>query len=761
MPVKALRIRVVGLVQGVGFRPYIHRLAVRHRLRGYVLNLGGSEVEIHVEGEQERVKSFLHDLPRMKPPPAIIEDISIHEVEPNGFPRFEIMRSQRRVTRRSAIPPDIGICEYCLREILDPNNRRYRYPWNSCAWCGPRYSMMYTLPYDRDNTSMRDFPLCDDCLREYRDLEDERRYHAQGISCPVCGPRTFLLDSRGAPLHVDDPIREAARLLSEGRILAIKGLGGYHIAGLASDDEVVRRIRRIKDRPTQPLAVMARDCDVVSQISYATLEDCELLQSPQRPILLIPMRRDSIVSGEVTGGLYWIGVMLPYTGLHALILREIPDGVLIMTSGNRHGFPMCRTLECILDQVGGDIDYVLEHNRIIVHRVDDSVVRRTRGRPVLLRRSRGYAPYWITAPIELPEAIALGAELQTAGGVSFEDKIVLTQYIGDLDNPAQLSELQGEVKWFVKHYNLNPELIVVDKHPAYSNRIIAPQLAEEYGSEIVEVQHHCAHVFSLIAERRLSPDAQYPAVTVDGAGYGDDGKVWGGEALIASPRGCERVAHIQYFPLPGGDAATKEPLRTLIGILSLGLEEDETIRLLKRLSWIPLKMSEGKARLVYKVAGRSPLTSSAGRLADALSALLGVSFKRTYEGEPAIALESRLLLNRITPSRRPPGEDSLNPYRLVEYVIERFKGGGFRDGLEAAADVLYWVGYSLAEKALQEVRAPLLFSGGAAVNEYIAMGVEDAARSFGVEVVFHRQLPPGDGGIAAGQLILAAISHSR
>lgn len=760
MPVRALRIRVVGLVQGVGFRPFIHRLAYRHGLRGYVVNLGGSEVEIHVEGEGSKVDAFLRSLPEEKPPPAIIEMLTVEEVRPLGLQDFEIRRSQDKVTQRSAIPPDLGICEHCLREILDPGDRRYRYPWNSCAWCGPRYSMMYTLPYDRENTSMRDFPLCDKCLAEYRNLGDERRYHAQGISCPVCGPKTFLLDSDGVPLHVRDPIREAARLLEEGHVLAVKGLGGYHIAGLASDRSVVRRVRRIKDRPSQPLAVMARDCDKVGEIARVSEDDCRILRSPQRPILLLTRREKSLVDPLVTGGLYWIGVMLPYTGLHALLLREVGDGVLIMTSGNKHGFPMCRSLSCVLEQIGEEIDYILEHNRRIVHRVDDSVVRRTRGHILQLRRSRGYAPYWISVEPELPEAIALGAELQTAGGVSFENKIVLTQYIGDLDNPAQLSELLEEIEWLAKNYRLSPDLIVYDKHPSYHNRQLVAPLAEEYGAETVEVQHHCAHALSLIADRGLPIDRYYPAVVVDGAGYGDDGRIWGGESLVVGPDGCSRTSHISYFPLPGGDAATREPIRILIGILSTALEEDEVIKLLREIGRIPTVISEEKARLVHKIAKASPRTSSAGRLADALSSLLGISYHRTYEGEPAITLESELLKHRIQPDRRlePPLKTGmLDPYSSVMSVYERLRAGKHREALEMAATVLYWIGYTLASSALGRISGDILFSGGAAVNEYIAMGVEHAASENGVSVVYHRHLPPGDGGIAAGQLLSTAL----
>lgn len=759
MTIRASRIRVIGLVQGVGFRPFIHRIAFKHGLKGYVVNLGGSEVEIHVEGSEEGINRFLRSLREEKPPPARIEELLITPVNPLGLDSFVIKRSERKVTRRSAIPPDLGICEDCLREILDPGDRRYRYPWNSCAWCGPRYSMIYRVPYDRENTSMDRFPLCEECRREYRDLNNTRRYHAQGISCQKCGPSTILLDGRGRIVETRDPIGFAARLLMDGHILAIKGMGGYHIAGLASRRDVVERVRRIKDRPSQPLALMVRDCKIAERIAWVNEGLCRILRSPQRPILLVEGKSGGPVDPLVAPGVHWLGIMLPYTGLHALLLREVDDGFLIMTSGNRHGFPMCRTLDCLLDQVGGEVDYILEHNRVIAHRVDDSVARLTRGRLLLLRRSRGYAPYWIRVKAKLPESLALGAELQTAGGVAFEDKIVLTQFIGDLDNPAQLSELQEETEWFLEQYKLKPRYLVIDMHPGYSSRRLAPVLMEKYGVEILEVQHHCAHALSVIADRGLEPGKTYPAVTVDGAGYGLDSNIWGGESLIVEDGSCERVSHIRYFPLPGGDAATRNPIRTLIGILSTGMGEDEVVEVLGKLGRIPDIIGESTVRLVYKMAGSSPLTSSAGRVADALSALLGFSYKRTYEGEPAIVLESKLLASKVEPDRdREPfiKGGGLDAFGSVMFTIESLLEGGLMEGMKRAATVLYWIGYTLASAALSRVRDDLLFSGGAAVNDYIAMGVEDAASEYGVSVVYHENLPPGDGGIAAGQLMRLA-----
>ncbi|MCE4609273.1 MAG: carbamoyltransferase HypF [Desulfurococcales archaeon] len=760
MQVKAVKIRITGLVQGVGFRPYIHRLAEKHGLKGYVVNLGGSEVEIHVEGRSIDIDRFLDSIRKYKPPPARIHRITINNTLLGNYDSFKILPSKRNISSRSAIPPDFGICENCLREIFDSGDRRYMYPWNSCAWCGPRYSMMYTLPYDRENISMKSFPLCENCRREYQDINNTRRYHAQGISCSECGPKTMLLDSNGDLVKTIDVPITAAKLLDEGYVIAIKGLGGYHIASIATRDDVVNRVRKIKQRPTQPLALMVKDCNKARDLVYMSEQDCLLLKSAERPILLLEKKDSSNVSDLIAPNLHWLGIMLPYTGLHAIILSHVRDGYLVMTSGNKHGFPMCKDLKCLLDQLGGEIDYIVEHNREIVHRVDDSVVRKTRGHIVMLRRSRGYAPYWIEAPIELPESAALGAELQTAGGVSFEDKIVLTQYIGDLDNPLQLEELWGEVKWFVDQYKLQPRYLVIDMHPGYSNRRIASRFMEKYDVDPIEIQHHCAHALSLIADRKLSMDEAYPAVVVDGAGYGLDGNVWGGEALIVDGLECSRVSHIDYYPLPGGDAATRNPLRILVGILSKEMGENEVIEYLEKLSKVPKNISIENAANIVKMSLHSPYTSSAGRLADALSALLGISYRRTYEGEPAITLESRILASKITPykDRDPPYVGSnLDPFESVMYVIDGYLGRGFKEGLRRSATVLYWIGLVLGREALSHVGNNVLFTGGASVNEYIALGVEDAAREVGVNIIYHKQIPPGDGGIAAGQLLYTGL----
>ncbi|HIQ24298.1 MAG TPA: carbamoyltransferase HypF [Pyrodictium delaneyi] len=763
---RALRLRVTGIVQGVGFRPFIYRLAVSRGLSGYVVNLGGSEVEIHVEGRPSQLASFIEGLYRERPPPAHIEELEIEEAKPQGLDGFTIRRSERRKSKRSMIPPDFGICRECLREIHNSSTRFYGYYWNSCAWCGPRFSMMYTVPYDRENTAMRKYPLCAECRRDYENPGNLRRFHAQGISCPRCGPRTHVYTMDGRRLDVEDSVEWAAKKIEEGYILAVKGVGGFHLAALASRDDVVEELRRRKRRPSKPFALMARDCSVVEAIAEPPPGACEVLESAERPILLLPKRPGSPVSELVAPGLDTIGVMLPYTGFQALLLERVRDGFLIMTSGNETGHPMCTTLECVFTHLRGIADYVVAHDREIVHRVDDSVLRYTDGELVFLRRARGYAPMWLYAPMELPDAVAVGAELQTAGAVAFEDKVVPTQYIGDMDEPGQVEELERELRWLTEVYSLKPRIVAVDMHPGYHNRGLAARLAEEYGAELVEVQHHHAHAAAAMLEDRVLPGEARVAITIDGTGYGTDATVWGGEVLVASYSGFTRAASLYPFRLPGGDAAAKWPVRALVGLMQAsGLDEEETLSILQRcglLSRDRLPHGEAEARVSYRLAasGRAPLTTSMGRTLDALAALLGVAWRRDYEGEPAMKLEAAARGGRdhgYTPRLLSlDGRLVVDTPGLLHWVLENLNQLPPRD---IAATVQRGLGRALGEVAARAARGidgPVYVSGGAAVNTLIVRGIRETLRSHGLEARVPRRLPPGDGGIAAGQLLVAA-----
>jgi len=763
---KALRIVVVGLVQGVGFRPFVYRVASRSGVRGFVRNVGGSEVEIWVEGDDESINEFFNLFARELPPPALIEEIVVSRAEPRGYSGFSIERSARSIVARSAIPPDLAVCSECLREVLDPRDRRFRYPFNSCAWCGPRYSMMYSVPYDRENTSMRAFPLCSECLAEYTDPNNVRRFHAQGISCPRCGPRLRLLTSSGEVVECRDPIEEAAKLINEGHIVAVKGVGGYHIACLASDDDVVRRLRERKRRPTKPFAIMALSIDVVERLVYLEPPGARaLLESPQRPIVLLPKREDSPVAPSVSPGMVFEGVFLPYTPLHYLLLSSVREGFAVMTSGNVHGEPMCRDMECVERALRTVVDYVLDHDREIVHRVDDSVTRFTDGEPVVLRRGRGYAPMWIRIPIELErEVVALGAHLQTAGGVGFSDRAVLTPFIGDLDTPRALEDLWRELSFLIDAYriDLSRAVVVVDKHPAYPSRALGEELCREKGCRVIEVQHHHAHVVATAMDRGIPLDDWVAGIAIDGVGYGDDGAVWGGEVMAVRLGEYRRIARLEYIPYTSDrDAVYPARFATLMLSKALGPERalEEATRLgLHRL--VPGGELELEACL--RASRRAVPTSSTGRVLDAISTVLWVCSVRTYEGEPAIALESAALRGReIEEAPEVPtrlGSDGvleIETTRLLLWVIEAREQGYSVESIAYTA--LLRLGEALGRAARRAAPSSIVvLGGGAAVNTVIVRGIRRALSECGSKALLPRRTPPNDGGIALGQIGVAA-----
>jgi len=768
----ALRIIVTGIVQGVGFRPFIHRIALANGLHGYVKNIGGSEVEIWIEGAQEHYAGFIRDLYFRKPPPAVIEEVEIYFEKPRGYTSFSILKSEKDRIKYSMIPPDLGICEHCLREILDPRDRRYRYAFNSCAWCGPRYSMMYTIPYDRENTSMRKYSLCRDCLKEYNDIYNVRRYHAQGISCPRDGPRLWLIDSNGEVIGVNDPIREAAKLIDEGYIVAVKGLGGYHIAALASDDDVVLKLRRRKNRPSKPFAVMVLDIGVLEKLVFIDNKARVLLESPQKPILLLRKKPDTPVSRYVSPGLVYEGVFLPYTGLHYLLLMETSDRFLIMTSGNRRGKPMCINEDCAYRELGGIVDYFLVHDREIVNRVDDSVIRFTCGRPVLLRRGRGYAPLWIRVPFKLSSKyIAFGSDLQTAAAIGFDDKIVLTQYIGDADDYDVLLDMDRYVRFLAKNYgvDIGSAVLVVDKHPNYSSRRLAESLAMEYGNRIVEVQHHVAHVLSTASDHGVY--GRIIGVAVDGVGYGDDGALWGGEVLEINmySGSYRRLGHLEYQPLVG-DRSVYYPIRFFLSVLSKRLSYEEIIDLVRRREFY--RCVEGGYReieILLKSIERNMYTdtSSTGRLLDGVSAFLGVSTYRSYEGEPAIKLESFASNGSYINDHLEPGIMVINGEYVIgttDLYLELIDLVDLFRKEDLALTFQYNIGRALGEIVYNVIKgrrniinSKIFLGGGAAVNDYIVSGIMDLLRQYGIEVVLPSKIPVNDGGIALGQIVYADI----
>jgi hydrogenase maturation protein HypF len=739
---KALRVYVVGIVQGVGFRPYVEHLARRLGLAGYVRNLGGGEVEIYVEGEG--VDEFLEEFKRNRPAAIAVEELKAYEETPKGLTGFKIIKSSEEAREPSAIPPDLAICDDCLAEFKDARNRRSRYLFISCSWCGPRFALIKRLPYDRPNTSWSRYGLCPECEREYSSLEAGglRRYFYQGISCPQCGPRVVLRDGEGKPVLADDPVAEAAELIEEGNIVAVKGFGGFHLAALASDDDVVLRLRERKRRPQQPFAVMALE-SAVGKLVYLDGEAFAMLRSPQRPILLLPKREDSPASKYVSPGLAEEGVLLPYSALHYYLLERVEDRFLVMTSGNVHGRPMCKDMSCALRELKGIADYFLDHGLEIAHRVDDSVLRRTNGRWVFLRRGRGYAPVWLKSPIEFKRpVVAFGAELANAGAVAFGSRVVPTQYIGDTDDFDALMELDRELRWFAEVYKIKEPVLACDLNPSYSSTWLCLRWAEEIGAEAARVQHHHAH--ALAAALEYGEAGPFTAITIDGVGYGLDGSAWGGEVLEVYGAEFKRIGHLRPVPMPGGDAAAVKPIRMAAAFLYAARGADGAETLLR-------KIGAEDAHILVKLASSAALyTTSLGRFLDAVSSALGIAKERTYEGEPAMKLEAAARGGRPLPIEPHIRGNVVDTAELFAELLEAYLSGAPR------RDVAYTAQYAVG-KALGEVACagggPIYVSGGAAVNDYVVKGIEDACGS----VKLPRLTPPGDGGIAVGQAYYAVL----
>src|SRR5215218_10106080 len=634
-------VSVRGIVQGVGFRPFVYALARRHGLAGLVRN-DAEGVHVEVEGDAEKLDLFLRGIGEEAPPLAVVEAVSWRPLTALGERDFRIEESREGVQRRALVSPDVATCEDCLREVFDPTDRRYRYPFTNCTNCGPRFTITRAVPYDRATTTMSRFEMCPQCQREYDDPAD-RRFHAQPNACPACGPRVRLLDKFGHQLHAkpDDPILRTARMLRGRAIVAIKGLGGYHLACDPFDERAVRTLRGRKVRQDKPFALMARDLAQVRDLCRVGSEEQALLTSPARPIVLLERRENTGVADGVAPRQSTLGVMLAYTPLHHLLLRDagIP---LVMTSGNNSDEPIAYRDEEALEQLCEIADYFLVHDREIHMRCDDTVVRTTGGRPYPVRRSRGYAP----APLRLAadfskHTLACGGELKNTFCLAKDRHAFMSHHIGDMENYETLRSFKEGIEHYCRLFDVSPELVAYDLHPEYLSTKFAREL-EEAGLPVIGVQHHRAHIASCLADNERPAEERVIGVALDGTGYGTDGAVWGGEFFEGSlEEGFARRAHLQYAPLPGGSAAVRQPWRMALAHLITNYGEEETLKL-------PLatvrEAGERNVRLIARLVERNlntPPTSSAGRLFDAVAALVGVpgSARTTYEGQAAIELE--------------------------------------------------------------------------------------------------------------------------
>ena len=750
-------------MQGVGFRPFVYALARRHGLTGLVRN-DAEGVYIEVEGGVESLDLFVRGIEEDAPPMAVVEAVDWRQLAARGGREFRIEESREGVRRRALVSPDVATCEDCLAEVFDPSDRRHRYPFTNCTNCGPRFTITRQVPYDRATTTMSRFTMCPECRREYDDPSD-RRFHAQPNACPVCGPRVRLLDRFGHELHAkpDDPILRTARMLRGRAIVAVKGLGGYHLACDPFDGRAVRALRGRKVRQDKPFALMARDLEQARELCRTTPEEELLLTSPARPIVLLERREGVGLADEVAPRQSTLGVMLAYTPLHHLLLHDAGTP-LVMTSGNNADEPIAYRDEDAFGQLGDIADYFLIHDRPIHMRTDDSVARVARGETYPIRRSRGYAP----SPLRVEEnfrrhVLACGGELKNTFCVAKDSHVFLSHHIGDLENFETLTSFREGIEHFCRLFDVRPELVAYDLHPDYLSTKYAREL-EESGLPAVGVQHHHAHVASCLADTGRPGDERVIGVALDGTGYGTDGAVWGGEFFVGSlEEGFSRRGHLEYAPLPGGSAAIRQPWRMALAQLVSLYGEDEALGL-------PLavvrRAGERNVRLIGRLIEHelnTPSTSSAGRLFDAVAALVGVpgTERTTYEGQAAVELE----LAASGPSRRG------YPFRLraendawvaetqgiIHGVVEDLLSG--RGPGEISSRFHRTMANTVVAgcEAIREAGGPgaVALSGGTFQNMLLLEQTMDLLECKKFQVYRHRRVPTNDGGIALGQAILA------
>ncbi len=749
--IKRINITVKGVVQGVGFRPFIYQLAHDYNLFGWVLN-SSRGVFIEVEGPAEALDYFIKDIEKKAPPLARIEEIKTKEIKPNGEKSFKIKKSLEEEGQFVLVSPDISICDQCRQELFKPDDRRYRYPFINCTNCGPRFTIIKDIPYDRPKTTMNIFTMCPECQSEY-DNPLDRRFHAQPNACQVCGPG-LSLEKDGQAIS-GDPIVKTIDKLKEGWIVAIKGLGGFQLACDAQNNNAVKRLRERKKRRGKPLAVMVKDIQTAKEICLVNSEEEKLLSSPQRPIVLLEKRKGQNIAEEVAPNNNYLGVMIPYTPMHYLLLRE-SDMILIMTSGNLSEEPIAMENEEAKERLGHIADYFLLHNRDIYSRYDDSVTRILDNERVMIRRARGYAPYPIRLPYKFPEMLAAGPELKNTFCLTKDNFAFISQHIGDLENIETLDHYEETIEIYKRLFRIQPKYIAYDIHPEYLSTKIALQQKE---LEKIPTQHHHAHITSCMIENNYMEDVI--GIAFDGVGYGSDGKLWGGEYLICSYRDFQRAGYFKYFPLPGGEVAIKNPYRITIGLLyQIFGQEFQKIKLpfLKGID-------QEEIELIIQMIDQkfnSPLSSSCGRVFDAVSALLGVRHRVYYEGQAAIELEmicakdikSYYSYNIIKSEDKflidiePIFQEIIN-----DLIKEKINRNAIASKFHNTIGQIILAGAIEIRKntGLQAVA----LSGGVFQNAYLFLYTKKILEEAGFKCLYHHLIPTNDGCISLGQAAIA------
>ncbi|WP_457597181.1 carbamoyltransferase HypF [Hydrogenimonas sp.] len=735
------RCRITGIVQGVGFRPTLYRYAVEAGVTGFVGN-DAEGVIVEIEGEEAALRRLIERLREAPPPLARIDAIAIETIPLKGESAFTIAASSHDTAKQAAVSPDVSLCEACLKEMRDPENRRYRYPFINCTDCGPRYTIVRTVPYDRPNTSMAKFTMCEACEAEYHDPMD-RRYHAQPIACFDCGTQLSLMDSEGRALE-GDAIEEAAKLLVEGKIVAVKGLGGFHLMCDATSEEAVARLRERKGRPDKPFAVMVKDMRTARRLARVQEREAALLQSKERPIVLLKKSGTTELAEGVAPGIDRIGLMLPYTPLHYLLFDHIARP-LVATSANLSDEPIIKESGALIEKLGHVADAVLDHDRDILNACDDSVAQVVGDRVQWIRVARGVAP--MTLPIASQEAIlAVGAQQKNTIALSLQDAVILSPHVGDLGSLEAMAFFEETVATFGRLYDFRPQRVVCDLHPGYDTTRWALALAKKEGLKSTAVQHHHAHALAVMAEHGVHEEIL--AFVWDGTGYGEDGTVWGGEVLLCDAAGYRRVGHLRPFRLLGGERAVREPRRSALALLyEIFVEAVEELSLPTLDAFTPAE--KGLLFQAWRKGMGSPLTTSMGRLFDAMASLLGIVHRVSYEGQSGMMLE--------TLAAQEKAAQWLDGFALQESetgwvcdwepVVRAIVGGKVgspaRFFIESLAEMV-------ARLAARYPDRRIALCGGVFLNRTL---MEACLRRLPAErLLLPERLPPGDGAIALGQL---------
>ena len=760
---KRMQISARGLVQGVGFRPFIYNLATKFSLAGFVQN-DTNGVLIDVEGRDDSINEFLECLIKSPPPHVVIEDIHYMTFPPRGYKDFIIEKSAIKDGKATIVSADISTCQECLKELFDTNDRRYRYPFINCTNCGPRFTIIKDIPYDRTNTTMSDFTMCQDCSKEYHDPQN-RRFHAHPNACPVCGPQLALYNNEGLKIHTHDPLSTVCTLLKEGKIVAVKGLGGYHLACDATTSTVVSLLRKRKNRYDKPFAVMMENLETIKQFCHVNDYEENVLLSVQKPIVLLRKKNSCTLSPKVAPENKYLGVMLPYTPLHYLLLKE--SGLsLVMTSGNISDEPIVYNDTESFERLKGITDYFLAHDREIFMRCDDSVVRVNEDREMIIRRSRGYAPFPLRMQYVFARpTLAIGAFLKNTFCLAHRNHAFLSHHIGDLENTETLNSFESSIEHYKNLFSMEPEAIAYDLHPEYLSTRYA--LAQSDRIFKIGVQHHHAHIVSCMAENGINH--KVIGVAFDGLGYGDDGNFWGGEFLIADLSGYERAGHLDYVPMPGGEQAIKEPWRMALSYL-YHIYGDNIPPISPLYPSRFAVKTKKKLEILFKMLSQrinSPLTSSMGRLFDGVASILGLQHTINYEGQAAIKLE--FIADEHTTESYPfdidvtVGARCNVPLRIIrwqqiiEHIVKDVKSGVANSVISAKfhnsiVNMTLQVCTILRDgSGLHEV----VLSGGVFQNNFLFSRLLKKLTSNDFKVYFPQKIPCNDGGISLGQAVIA------